>query len=63
MKMVRKMVMIAAVFAVSAGIGGCFSLNVDEDIRMIDHYGEMAHDMRVLTNKMFFNFDRDNPFQ
>lgn len=61
--MVRKIVMMAAVLTLAAGIGACFSLNMDENIRMVDNYGKMAHDMRVLTNKMFFNFDRDNPFQ
>ena len=61
--MIRKIVAMASLVIVAAGIGGCFSLNVDEDIRMIDHYGKNLHDMRVLTNKHFFDFDSNNPFE
>ena len=61
--MVRKIVAVAALLTVGAGISACFSLNMDEHIRMIDHYGENVHDIRVLTNKHFFDFDTDNPFE
>ncbi len=60
--MVRKLVVLAGLFAVSTSLSGCFSLNFDETVRMINTWGQDAHEMRVMTNKYFFNFDRDDPF-
>lgn len=60
--MVRRMVVSLAVLG-ALGLGGCMSLNFDENTRQINHYGKSLHDMRVLTNKYFFDYDEDNPFE
>ena len=60
--MVRKFVLSAMALALVASLGGCFSLNWDEDVRMIDKYGRDADGIRKLTNKYLFNYDADNPF-
>ena len=61
--MIRKFVVSAGLLAVIGAVGGCFSLNQDENVRMINSWGRDAHDMRQLTNKYFFNYDANDPFQ
>jgi hypothetical protein len=60
--MLRKIVTSAALLAVVASLGGCFSLNWDENVSMINKWGKDAHDVRQLTNKYFFNYDANDPF-
>jgi hypothetical protein len=60
--MVRKLVALAGVLALAVSAGGCFSLNMDENILMIDHLGKDMHEMRVMTNKYFFGIDTESPF-
>jgi hypothetical protein len=60
--MTRRIVLVAGLF-VMAGLTGCFSLNYDEDVRQINHYGKSFDDIRKLTNKYFFDYDQDNPFE
>jgi hypothetical protein len=60
--MFRKFVISAGLLAFVSALGGCFSLtNWDENTRMIDKWGSDADSVRALTNKYFFNFDRDDP--
>jgi hypothetical protein len=61
--MIRKIGLTAAFLAASAGLPGCFSLNMEENDRMISHWGRSLDEMRALTNKYFFDFDRDSPFE
>ena len=60
--MVRRFASLAGLFVMVAALGACFSLNQDENIRMINTWGDDAHDMRQLTNKYFFNYDHTDPF-
>ncbi len=62
--MVRKVFTAAFLAAITVSVSGCFSLtNWDENIRMINHYGESANEWRDLTNKYFFDYDKNNPFE
>ena len=60
--MTRRIVLVAALFG-AFGLTGCFSLNYDEDVRQINHYGKSFDEIRKLTNKYFFDYDQDNPFE
>lgn len=60
--MMRRIVLVAGLFG-AVGLTGCFSLNYDEDVRQINHYGKSFDDIRKLTNKYFFDYDQDNPFE
>ena len=60
--MVRKFVLSAMALAMVASLGGCFSLNWDENTRMISKYEDDANGVRKLTNKYLFNYDADDPF-
>ena len=60
--MTRRIVLVAGLFSV-VGLTGCFSLNYDEDVRQINHYGKSFDEIRKLTNKYFFDYDQDNPFE
>lgn len=59
--MIRRIVLMAGLFG-AVGLTGCFSLNYDEDVRQINHYGKSADDIRKMTNKYFFDYDQDDPF-
>ena len=61
--MVRRIVLCAGLLALVVSAGGCFSLNYDEDVRQINHYGKSADCIRKMTNKYFFDYDQDNPFE
>ncbi len=60
--MIRRIVLVAGLFG-AVGLTGCFSLNYDEDVRQINHYGKDLDDLRKLTNKYIWNYDTDNPFE
>ncbi len=60
--MVRRIVLCFGLLGVVVGLSGCFSLNWDEDIRQINHYGKSADEIRKLTNKYFWDYDQDDPF-
>lgn len=60
--MIRKFVLAAALLGAVGSLPGCFSFNMEENDRMINHWGNSIDEMRALTNKYFFDFDRDNPF-
>ena len=61
--MIRKLVLSVALLGAAGSLPGCFSFNMEENDRMIDHWGKSIDEMRVLTNKYFFDFDRDSPFE
>jgi hypothetical protein len=61
--MVRRTVLSLGLVAVAVGLSGCFSLNMDENVRQINHYGKSADELRKLTNKYFFDYDQDDPFE
>lgn len=61
--MLRKIVLSAALVGVVGSLGGCFSLNMGENERMINHWGKNMDEVRALSNKYFFDFDRDSPFE
>ena len=61
--MVRRFVLSLGLLGVVTGLSGCFSLNFDEDARMINHYGKSLDELRKLTNKYFFDYDQDDPFE
>lgn len=62
--MARRIVLLAALVACGAGMGGCtFSLNYDENVRYINHVGNSLHEIRILTNKYWFDYDQENPFE
>jgi hypothetical protein len=61
--MVRRFVLATGLLAVATSLSGCFSLNFDEDVRQINHYGKSIDDLRKLTNKYFWDYDQDNPFE
>lgn len=61
--MVRRIVVSAGLLGIMVASGGCFSLNFDEDVRQINHYGKSADEIRKMTNKYFFDYDQDNPFE
>lgn len=60
--MIRRIALMAGLFAV-VSLTGCFSLNYDENVRQINHYGKTFDETRKLTNKYFFDYDQDNPFE
>ena len=61
--MIRRIVMMAAVVACTGALSACtFSLNYVENIRYINHLGRQFHDIRTLTNKYWFDYDDENPF-
>ena len=59
--MIRRIALMAGLVG-AVGLTGCFSLNYDEDVRQINHYGKSADSIRKLTNKYFFDYDQDDPF-
>ena len=60
--MIRRIALMAGLFGV-VSLTGCFSLNYDEDVRQIDHYGRTLDRMRKDANKLIFAYDQDNPFE
>lgn len=61
--MIRRVAISLGLLAAVSGLGGCFSLtNWDDDVRMINKWGSDLDDMRVLTNKYFFNYDANDPY-
>ena len=60
--MIRRIVLMAGIFG-AVSLTGCFSLNYDEDVRQINHYGKTIDEFRKMTNKYFFDYDQDNPFE
>jgi hypothetical protein len=60
--MIRRIALMVGLFGV-VSLTGCFSLNYDEDVRQIDHYGRQFDSMRRDANKLLFAYDQDNPFQ
>ncbi len=62
--MVRRIVLTACLLASTATLGGCFTLtDYSENVRQINHYYESINDIRLLTNKMFFDYDTESPFE
>ena len=61
--MVRRIVLCAGLLGLVTALSGCFSLNYDEDVRQINHYGKSFDEMRKMTNKYFMDYDADNPFE
>ncbi len=62
--MVRRVVLLATLVAATLSVGGCFSLtNWDENVRQINHYGKSLDDWRDMTNKYWFDYDKNNPFE
>lgn len=59
--MLRKLAITAGLLAFVGALGGCFSLNGEENTRIINKWGRDADSVRALTNKYFFNYDRDDP--
>ncbi len=59
----RKFVLSAVALSLVASLGGCFSLNWDENVSMINKWGKDADGIRKLTNKYLFNYDADSPFE
>ena len=59
--MIRRIALMAGLVCV-VSLTGCFSLNYDEDVRQIDHYGRMLDKMRRDANKIIFAYDQDDPF-
>ncbi len=61
--MIRKLFLSSLVAALAFSLSGCFSLtNWDENVRMINHYGKSADEWRDATNKYFFDYDKNDPF-
>lgn len=62
--MARRIVTCAALLGLASLLPGCFSLtNMDDNVAQINKYGDDAHEMRLMTNKYFFNYDHENPFE
>jgi hypothetical protein len=59
--MIRRMALMAGLVGI-VSLTGCFSLDYDDNVRQINHYSHKLDDMRKFTNKYFFNYDADNPF-
>lgn len=61
--MIRKATLTAGLLAVVGSLGGCFSVtDWDENARMANKWKDDANDMRMLTNKYFFNYDAEDPY-
>lgn len=60
--MIRRIALMTGLLG-AVSLTGCFSLNFDEDVRQINHYGKSADEIRKLTNKYFLDYDADNPFE
>ncbi len=60
--MMRRIALMAGLVGVVC-LTGCFSLNYDEDVRQINHYGKSLDSMRKTANKLLFDYDQDNPFE
>jgi hypothetical protein len=59
--MIRRIALLAGL-AACVSVSGCFSLNYDEDVRQINHYGKSLDSIRKMTNKYFMDYDQDDPF-
>jgi len=60
--MMRRIALMLGLVGV-VSVTGCFSLNYDEDVRQINHYGKSIDGMRKDANKLLFAYDQDNPFE
>ncbi len=61
--MFRRTLFSLGLVSLVVGLGGCFTLDFDEDVRMINHYGGSIEDAHTMFNKYFMDYDRDNPFE
>ncbi len=61
--MLRKFGKVSLIVVAASAFPGCFSLNWNENVDMINSWGKDAHEMRQMTNKYLFNYDANDPFQ
>ena len=59
--MIRRASLLAGILG-ALSVSGCLSLNYDEDVRQINHYGKSLEELRKTTNKYFWDYDQDDPF-
>ena len=61
--MLRKLAVLVLLGAVSVGLGGCFTMDADHNARMIRSWHNDVKDLHKLTDKYFWNYDADDPFE
>jgi len=60
--MKKKAGLVLGLLVGSAFLGGCMTLDYDHDVSVINTYGRHVADLHSLTEKYFFLYDADDPF-
>ena len=61
--MLRKLVVAAVLAMAVVGIGGCFTMDSDHNASLFRSWYQDIKDMHVLTDKYFWNYDANDPFE
>jgi hypothetical protein len=58
----RKLGWTLAVAVAASSLAGCFTLDYDHNVSLINKFGRDMKDLHALTEKCFFNYDANDPF-
>jgi len=61
--MLRKLVIVAVLSMVMVGLGGCFTIDTDHGASHFRSWYKDLKDLHVLTDKYFWNYDANDPFE
>jgi hypothetical protein len=61
--MLKKLVIVAVLAMVAAGLGGCFTLDPQHSAAHFRSWYQDVKDLHVLTDKYFWNYDANDPFE
>jgi outer membrane murein-binding lipoprotein Lpp len=58
----KKVGLVAALVVGASSLAGCFTLDYDHNVSLINKLGRDVKDLHALTEKCFFNYDASDPF-